>query len=534
MTTRERVLELWDVTGGNLSEISRRLGITRQSVQGHVRRLGIQGQKPLSGGKVLDEAVKKRPLPTKGSGLVHRYIITSAQNNTHVHGPAWENILALAEHWDAEILVGTFSYNVNAFGKLATKRDRKHEHQSELWYAEEVEPYIVDDPIELAPGLQWRGEMNILPTAVDPLNGFETYKSGRASAIFPHVKFAMRSIAGAKHEATKFTYTTGTVTQRNYVQKRAGLRAEHHHCYGALIVEVNAKGEWWVRQLNADSKGDIYDLDLLATGGEVGRNGNGVEALTLGDLHSLLLEPEMLELIVDMRDELRPNELHVHDVLLGAVTNHHESKNPHERFRRHMRGGGWTNLTAELQQAVDILEVLAEAESDVVVVDSNHDRPWIERWLRETDYRQDPENALLFLRLQLATYEAIASSNDRFHLLEHAMIEHAQLDHTRVRFLREDESHVITPAKVECGWHGHLGPNGSRGNPAQLAKIGRKANTAHTHAAGIWDGLYVAAASCSLDMGYNRGPSSWSNSHVVTYPNGKRTVVTVWDGRWRA
>lgn len=35
-------------------------------------------------------------------------------------------------------------------------------------------------------------------------------------------------------------------------------------------------------------------------------------------------------------------------------------------------------------------------------------------------------------------------------------------------------------------------------------------------------------------MGYNKGPSSWSHSHVVTYPNGKRAVVTMRGTRWRA
>jgi hypothetical protein len=47
------------------------------------------------------------------------------------------------------------------------------------------------------------------------------------------------------------------------------------------------------------------------------------------------------------------------------------------------------------------------------------------------------------------------------------------------------------------------------------------------------DGAYGAGVTGKLDMKYNKGPSSWSHSHIVTYPNGMRAIVTMWDGRWR-
>ena len=103
-------------------------------------------------------------------------------------------------------------------------------------------------------------------------------------------------------------------------------------------------------------------------------------------------------------------------------------------------------------------------------------------------------------------------------------------------FLREDESMILTPAKIECGMHGHLGPDGGRGSVFNLSKMARKANIGHCHKAGIYDGLYAAGVSCEhkTDAWYLKGPSSWSHSHIVTYPNGKRTIVTVWKGKYRA
>lgn len=443
--------------------------------------------------------------------------------------------MALATHLGAEIMVGTFSYNKGAYGALSVKRGRSGPKEKDLWYDPAIEPHVVDDRVELAPGLQWCGEMNILPTAVDPLSGFQTY-TGRASGIFPHAKIAMRSVAaGVRGEATKFNYTTGTVTKRNYVQKRAGLRAEHHHSYGGLIVEVTADG-WWVRQLHCADDGTLYDLNLVVEDGEVYEN-DTVAAITWGDVHHLLLDPTQEAVMLNMLDSLKPEYQFVHDLMLGAVTNHHERNNVHERFRRHVRGHGWSDLSMELLCCAAFLRRLQRKDCQILVVDSNHDRSWIERWLREADGRQDPKNAMLWLHLNLAWYEDVVkepTNRERFHVLEHALHLCGGITASEARFLRESESFTITPARVECGMHGHLGADGRRGHPAQLRLLGRRANVGHFHSAGIWDGLYAAGVSCQLDMGYNRGPSSWSQSHIITYPNGKRTIVTTWQGRWRA
>ena len=96
-----------------------------------------------------------------------------------------------------------------------------------------------------------------------------------------------------------------------------------------------------------------------------------------------------------------------------------------------------------------------------------------------------------------------------------------------------DEDESLKIAGIEHGMHGHLGPNGARGNPKNLRTAG-KANTGHTHSAGIVDGVYTAGVYGELDMGYNKGLSSWSHSFIITYPNGKRTICTIKDGRaWR-
>lgn len=525
MSSRERVLEAYERTGGNVSATARETGLSRGTVQHHLRRAGVDRNKPIAQGKEEPTKVFERKRPRHG---VKRFILTSAQNNTRVHEPTWQALNALAEHWGAELLCASYTYNQNAYGKLAVKPGT-HQEQSALWFDARVKPLLEksDHNIELAPGLVWCGRMNTLPTAVRPLSGFETY-TGRQSGIFPHAKISMESVASGKHEPTKFNYTTGTVTQINYVQKKAGLRAEHHHSYGGLVVEVDNKGRWWVRQLHADKEGTIYDLDLMVKGGKV-QPADGCEAITWGDIHCARLDPTIQKLgwgWGGMLDTLRPGYQFLHDVLDFRARNHHERSDAHKRFLRHVRGE--ESVEAELALTAEFMNYAERDYCQTVVVDSNHDGALV-RWLKDTDWRDDPVNALFYLEAQLEVLRALKEDTD-FHVCEWAL-QRAGCPPSAI-FLREDQPYVLLG--IEMGMHGHLGPNGMRGTPQALSRMGRKANTAHTHSAGIYNGMYVAGTSSALDMEYNKGPSSWSHSHVVTHLNGKRQIVTMWDGKWRA
>lgn len=533
MTMRDRVVEAYERHAGNVSAVSRELGINRSTVRHHLRKAGIGPEdKPLAGGKLEATKVEQRSVPRTG---VKRYILTSAQNNTYVNEAVWNNLMALAEHYQAEVLCASYSYNINAYGKLAVKRGTAKSVEEELWFDDRVRPFLErsDQNIELAPGLVWCGRMNTMPTAVRPLSGFETY-TGRKSGIFPHAKLAMESVASGKGEGTKMNYTTGTVTQRNYIQKKAGLRAEHYHSYGGLVVEVDAEGRWFVRQLVADDDGTIQDLDVVVSDGKV-KTGQTVEAITWGDVHVASLDPEVRRLSWGpggMLDTLKPRFQFLHDLLDFRARNHHDRNDPHKRFALWLEGRD--RISDEVAETARFLHEAHRDWCHTVVVDSNHDNALL-RWLKETDWRADPPNAEFYLEAQLRVLQAIREGDTWFHVVEWALRRADAPAGTR--FLREDESFVICRDRdggIECGMHGHLGPNGTRGTPLALSRMGRKANTGHTHSAGILDGMYVAGCSTKLDVGYNKGPSSWSHSHIVTYPNGKRAIVTMWDGKWRA
>lgn len=468
---------------------------------------------------------------------VRRYILTSAQNNTKIHEAFWANLVEFSAQTGARLCVARFTYNkrwnhqmdkAEIGGPTGDKREP-------MWWDTKLLPYFVDQRAELAPGLVWCGEMNIIPTAARPLTGLEAY-TGRASGIFPHTKLAMDSIPAHKGENTKFNWTTGAVTQRNYIMRKEGLKAQFHHCYGALLVEVDAGGNWWVRQLNADSTGTFYDLDRRVKNGEV-TTGHSLEGLVLGDIHVAQKDDAVHEAIwgeAGVVEMLRPKNVVLHDVLDFYSQNHHEVDNPHITFRKYIEKK--LSVKDELMECAAYLKDVSRPGTNIVIADSNHHHH-LGRWLRERSGLRDPSNAEIWLKLHGLVYEAIRKNimEPNYLRLGVEAVDVSGFERKyRVRFLDEDESFILcndAHGGIECGMHGDLGPNGARGSRANFARMGRKSCRGHEHTASIYDGVYTAGCCCVLDPAYVRGPSSWSHTQIGIYPNGKRTMITIWNGR---
>lgn len=529
---RKKIAEAYNELFGNVTAIAKKLNLSRSTVREHIHKLGIK--KPLAGGK---KHARPERVVLPRAGETKRYILSSAQNNTFVHKEFWGNLLAMAKHYGAEILLGTFSYNQNQFGQLAVKKGTKKPYEEDLWFDPTIAPFISDKKIELAPGLLWCGNMNILPTEDNPISGLETY-GGSDSIVFPHVKIEMRSVATMPDMPVKYVYTTGTVTLMNYLQKKLGIRAEHHHRYAFLLVEVDAKGNWWARQVASRKNGKtIQDLNVLVEDGKVVSTDAPVAVITWGDLHATIARPEIVDASQNMLDTLHPKYQFLHDVMEGASTNRHlqGKTEPYKRFHTWLRG--LHRVDEELKQTRSVIEEYLRPWCKTVVPDSNHDRAWLRSWLENYDYRYDPANAELFLRMQNFAYSEIRKGSlpKNVNFAKFAFVNEAGMAPNAVKFLLPDESFVVN--EVELGCHGHLGPNGSFGSPSNLSKIGRKATTAHTHSCGIFHGLYVAGTSSKLtkDWTYTSGPSSWSWSHVVQYENGQRAIISMSeDGKWCA
>jgi hypothetical protein len=551
----ERNFDLDSVTPIELSEIvdkmggqrafSRRYGIPRSTLQLRLHKIERNpfGHRPAPEPRIIEI-----------DAPVRRFILTSAQDETEVHHPFLTNLEAYRDHLQAqgpcEIIVAGFTYNKKLF--------ENHDPKKAPYWDPRVEVYRVQERIRLGDRVDFCGEMNTLPTAVTPLTGFETYTRSHWG-IFPHAKVQLRSVPTMKNAPAKIVMTTGAVTKPNYVRKRAGIRASFTHTLGAVLVEIAADGTFFCRHLLAEKDGSFYDLDIRVQTVEAGKgvtfgtvsSNHRAKAINWGDLHVAQIDPEVADVSFGYKplnrktaegrrhwlftrgdsilDTLRPEYQFFHDVADFQSRNHHNLRDPHHMYALFCEGVD--SVEDELHEVAQFIHNTKRPFCQTVVVESNHDLA-LKRWLKEADYRLDPLNAEFFLECQRESYRAIRERRHAFSVFEYVLTQHFA-DHGcgGVRFLREDESFMVLD--IEKGMHGHLGANGARGSPHTYVKAGAKSTTGHTHSCEIRDGAYVSGTTSKLDMGYNRGLSSWSHSHVLTYSNGKRVILTLQNGKWR-
>ena len=538
----EDLLKAVNKAGGQ-RPFARKHGIPRTTLQDRLHKLRTSP---------YQHRPAPQPVHVGEKGQVCRFILTSAQDRSVVHEPFLGNLEAYADFLRQEgpctIMIGGFTYSK----KLFTEND-----PGESYFEPRVQPYLVTDRIRIANRVDFAAEMNTRPTAEDPLSGLHAYTREKWG-IFPHAKVALRSVATMKHEPSKQIMTTGTVTKPNYLPMKAGMKASFHHTYGAVLVEVAPDGRFYCRHLIGDAEdGSFYDLNLFVQD-RIVTDGHRAKAFTPGDIHTFQIDPtcsmalfgmapseargadggrvwieEDQAVLPNLLDFLKPEYLFLHDVLDFKVRNHHDAGDPHSRFK--LFANDTESVEDELSEVAFFMSSLMADRKDwlqTLVVESNHDQALM-KWLKAADYKQDPINAIFFLRCQLAVYEAIAAGDENFSLFEHLMkTGYEDYDCAGVEFLREDVSYNIGGVEHAC--HGHRGINGSRGTAQSYAKIGPKVTKGHGHSAIIIDGVYEAGTTSKLDMSYNVGPSSWNHTSVIQYQNGHRAMVTLNGGQWRA
>jgi hypothetical protein len=517
---------------GNIAATARDLGFSWAGAKYWVDKLGLTP--PLFEGDILKEVPRKLDLPPEGQ--IYTYLFTCAQNNTVINRRLWKTLSTAQRYYVADIWVATINYNVGAYGKFAVKRGEAKTNDPDLGYAREVMPYLHDENVEIAPGLVWCGKLNLSLTKDNPLSGWDNYTQ-RKSGIFPHAKVALKSIPTIPGRRAKMNYSTGTCTGRNVIKKEAGQKHEFHHTYGALLVEVDHEGTWFARQLIADERGRIQDLDVIFDGDKVLER-ERVKAITWGDWHT----PHLDESVANcgwrkggcgdvMLDALRPEEQHVNDAYDGFPIGHWDYGKASERHYRYVNGK--YILWEECELVADELTEAERPWCTTYVINSNHDR-WPERWIDDPRALLDPPNLELWgacIARTAAARRRKAEGKDEKFLLVEWLTRRTGRCPASVVFLHEDVSHRLFD-EIEI-LHGDRGANGMKGTFTGLSKLGDRVIMADKHTAHIIHGLTAVGCSCLIPLRYQKGQSSHSHTHAVTYQTSKRALITVIDGRWR-
>ena len=100
-----------------------------------------------------------------------------------------------------------------------------------------------------------------------------------------------------------------------------------------------------------------------------------------------------------------------------------------------------------------------------------------------------------------------------------------------VNFLKRSSSLLFVG--VELAAHGDLGLNGAKSSMQSLEKIYGRCVVGHAHSASILRSVFRVGVMGNLDMGYNRGPSSWTQTNAIVYDNGQVQLLNYIDGKWK-
>ena len=155
----------------------------------------------------------------------------------------------------------------------------------------------------------------------------------------------------------------------------------------------------------------------------------------------------------------------------------------------------------------------------------------------EKDWKADLPNAEIYLEMALEMVRTAKMTPNGADIIDPfemwVMNRLSEKLSKRTIFIGREKSFRIHG--IELNLHGDRGPNGSRGSLASLSKIGTKVIIGHSHTPGIDKGAYQVGTSTILQLDYHQGaPSSWLNTHCVIYKNGKRALLNVIDGKWKA
>lgn len=452
-----------------------------------------------------------------------RFLVTSAQNATDAHPGFLAALKVAAAHLGADLIVVPLRYRNPGSAWSRDAEDRE-------WWAPELEPYLFNVARKLGPNLWLRADVKIQPTASSPLTGFESL-TGAESCLIGHPKMQLRAVPAPSGRYPKILSTTGSVTRKNFSDTKAGALGAFHHSLGAVLVELEGR-HFHLRQINADRvSGEFTDLDQHYTAAGV-RPAPPALGLVLGDTHARMTCPKVDRATFGpggIVEALNPETVVFHDLLDGYAVNPHHAGNPFISAAKGAAGLG--NVRAEVEHAIEFVRSRARGRKAVIVA-SNHD-DFLSRWIIGADWKHAGRNAAFYLETAAHMHASArmgpggAEFDDPFRYWVLKLKGKAA-----IRCLAPDESFKL--GTIECGTHGHAGPNGARGSLQNLSRVGAQMIIGHSHTPGIREGAYQTGTSTPLKLEYTHGPSSWLNTHCVVYASGKRALITIVDGRWRA
>jgi len=438
-------------------------------------------------------------------GKNKRFVITTAIAGSKV----WTNALRSLENYckvkKAQLLI---------IPQGITKNDTS--------FDKSISKYIMTEEYQLNKSITV-SLLPIRPTTTQPLVGLNRFT--KHSTIFGSPKLFMKPIPTSNYKIPKVIMTTGCITRPYYSNTKVGRMAEQDHTYSAVVVEIEDNKRYHFRQLVMNEMGEFTDLGIKY--GSKGTKVNHAIGLVLGDIHVGSVCPQVINATNEMRALLQPKQLIFHDVMDSFSINHHHEND--SIIKANKAETGENNLKNEYEAVADFLyETMNYKYNKVekgIIVESNHDEA-VDRYIKEGRYINDPINLRISSKLA-------AEMLDGKKPLEAYITKYSKYADklNNLVFLDVDDDYYVTD--VQVAQHGHIGSNGARGSIKSQEMGAKKSIVAHSHSPEIFHNVYRVGTSTYLKLEYNKGFSSWLNSHCAIYSDGTRQIINIIEGKWR-
>lgn len=446
-----------------------------------------------------------------------RFVISTVVSGKKIHIGFYETIKKYCEENDAVLIL------LPCLDSASMKRTT-----NETWNFDPLlkEDFFAFQNVKLNENI-FLSAIRLSAKQIKPTTGLNRIGQRNGSYIFASPKQFLEYVVNSpdNDKLPHAIMTPGALTENDYksdryMSERTSYIAENDHVIGAIIVEIKDERLFHFRQIQCNEDGSFIDLcRLYEPSGKI----TTIPAdIVLGDWHSGKTDPLVVDVIKDMASQLYLRDVIVHDFFDGTSISHHDLNFPLKLAKKAMDNK--SSLDDEIENGANELNFLLSNFSKVFMVKGNHDE-FLERYLTKGTYVQDPTNHYTSLKLAIQLLEG---KNPLRHAYESTGL---ISDPSRIVWLERDQSYKI--GGVECGSHGDLGLNGSRGSLLGIERALGDCIIGHAHGAAILRGVWRVGTSTHLKLDYNRGPSSWTQTHCLIYSNGSRQLINIIDGEWR-
>jgi hypothetical protein len=525
----------WDERMGLLMEMT---GKSERTVRKWAEKLGLTENKEKDSEELIE--AKKRVFNKDAK----RFFITWAQCNTPLHERMFKCMEGYAVDMNADIHVIAGRY------KNPTSIYTSQDESADYRWDSRVYKYLDANRHDVHKYVSIMSDIKIQPTATNPMTGL-TGVSGINSCVFGAPKMQLETIPVLEGNKPKMMVTSGACTVENYTDSKAGKKGEFHHQLGFVIVEIKDDETFFIRQVTVNDDGSFYDLyNHVSFDGEkvdikfedvyelidwkfnnfnrepkewVGKvkikQKKKTSCLILGDLHYGHHDELVLNKTLEFMDKLKPKHVVLHDVFDGYSISHHEMKDPFAQHAKEVHNEN--NLKKEVDELLEGLEPFRKFKN-VVIVRSNHD-DFIDRWLKNGDWKKQPtpKNSMAYMDYSMRLLRQYENRDVKGIIPE-------LINERFPKFITLGRSDSYDVNGWEVGQHGDIGSNGSRGSLNQFRKMNKKMVVGHYHSPGRKENVMAVGTTTKMRVGYNIGPSSWLQSHVLIHPDGKAQHINFW------